>query len=151
MKVQFAAFFTSVLVLLGAANSPLAHHSFGVEFDSTKCMDLTGPLTGIEWENPHAWLRMDVKEPSGKVQPWRLEMITPNALRRNGTTREHFESAIGKVMYARGCAARAGAFTIDGTNRGAAEFIKLADGVIRIVGQVVEREMTPEKLSFWEK
>ena len=151
MKVQFAAFFTAVLVLLGAANSPLAHHSFGVEFDSTKCMDLTGPLTGIEWENPHAWLRMDVKEPSGKVQPWRLEMITPNALRRNGTTREHFESSIGKVMHARGCAARAGAFTIDGTNRGAAEYIKLADGVIRIVGQVVEREMTPEKLSFWEK
>ena len=67
MKVQFAGLVTAVLVLLGAANSPLAHHSFGVEFDSTKCMDLTGPLTGIEWENPHAWLRMDVKEPSGKV------------------------------------------------------------------------------------
>ena len=151
MKDQFAAFVTAVLVLLGAASSPLAHHSFGVEFDSTKCMDLTGPLTGIEWENPHAWLRMDVKEPSGKVQPWRLEMITPNALRRNGTTREHFESQVGKPMHARGCAARAGAFQADGSNRGAAEFIKLSDGVIRIVGQVVERDMTPEKLSFWEK
>jgi hypothetical protein len=121
-----------------------------VEFDPNKCMDLTGPLTGIEWENPHAWLRMDVKE-SGKVQPWRLEMVTPNALRRNGTTREHFESQVGKVMHARACAARPGAFSIDGTNRGAAEFIKLSDGVIRIVGQVVERNMTPEKLSFWDK
>jgi hypothetical protein len=114
-------------------------------------MDLTGSLTGIEWENPHAWLRMDVKEPSGKIQPWRLEMITPNALRRNGTTREMFESQIGKVMHARGCAARPGAFSVDGTNRGAAEYIKLADGVIRIVGQVVERDLTPEKLSFWDK
>ena len=54
-------------------------------------------------------------------------------------------------MHARGCAARPGAFSIDGTNRGAAEYIKLADGVIRIVGQVVERNLTPEKLSFWEK
>ena len=151
MKVQFAAFVTAVLVLLGAASSPRAHHSFSVEFDPNNCMDLPGPLTGIEWENPHAWLRMEVKEPGGKVQPWRLEMVTPNALRRNGTTREHFESQIGKVMHARGCAARPGAFTIDGTNRGAAEFIKLADGVIRIVGQVVERNMTPEKLSFWDK
>ena len=151
MRVTFAGVVLAMSLLFGASESAIAHHSFSVEFDSTKCMDLTGPLTGIEWENPHAWLRMDVKEPSGKVQPWRLEMITPNALRRNGTTREHFESSIGKVMHARGCAARAGAFTIDGTNRGAAEFIKLADGVIRIVGQVVERDMTPEKLSFWEK
>lgn len=150
MKVQFAVLATAVVMLLGAANSTLAHHSFSVEFDPNKCLDLTGPLTGIEWENPHAWLRMDVKEASGKVQPWRLEMITPNALRRNGTLREHFESQIGKVMHARGCAARAGAFQSDGTNRGAAEYIKLADGVIRIVGQVVERNMTPEKLSFWK-
>lgn len=150
MKVQFAALGTAVLLLLGATTSTLAHHSFTVEFDPDKCMDLTGTLTGIEWENPHAWLRMDVKDASGKVQPWRLEMITPNAMRRNGTTREHFENTIGKVMHARGCAARAGAFAIDGTNRGAAEYIKLADGAIRIVGQVVERNLTPEKLSFWE-
>lgn len=151
MNAQFAALVTAILVLIGATNSPLAHHSFSVEFDPDNCMDLMGPLTGIEWENPHAWLRMEVKEPSGKIQPWRLEMVTPNALRRNGTTREHFESQIGKVMHARGCAARPGAFTIDGTNRGAAEYIKLADGLIRIVGQVVERNMTPEKLSFWDK
>ncbi len=150
MKVQFAALATALLLLFGSTNSTLAHHSFSVEFDSNKCMDLVGPLTGIEWENPHAWLRMEVKE-GGKVQPWRLEMITPNALRRNGTTREMFESQIGKVLHARACAARPGAFNIDGTNRGAAEFIKLSDGVIRIVGQVVERNLTPEKLSFWEK
>jgi hypothetical protein len=151
MRLTFAGFVIAALLLVGASDTTLAHHSFGVEFDSTKCMDLTGPLTGIEWENPHAWLRMNVTDASGKVVPWRLEMITPNALNRNGTKRADFENAIGKVMHARGCAAREGAFQSDGTNRGAAEYIKLADGLIRIVGQVVERDMTPEKLSFWTK
>ena len=72
-------------------------------------------------------------------------MITPNALKRNGTTRQDFLSNMGKVMDARICPARAGA----GENRGAAEYIKLADGVIRIVGQIPERDITPEKLSFY--
>ncbi len=85
MRLKFAGLVTAVLLLFGATNSTLAHHSFTVEFDPNKCMDLTGPLTGIEWENPHAWVRLDVKDASGKVVPWRLEMITPNALRRNGT------------------------------------------------------------------
>jgi hypothetical protein len=32
--------------------------------------------------------------------------------------------------------------------RGAAEYIKLADGILRIVGQIPERDMTPDKLNF---
>ena len=61
-----------------------------------KCMDLKGTLTGVMWENPHAYLQMDVTDAGGKTVAWRLEMITPNALKRNGTTqaglhREHRE------------------------------------------------------------
>lgn len=145
MKAQVAGVLTAVLLLLGAADSTQAHHGFTIEFDPTKCMDLVGTLTGVEWENPHAYVRMDVKSPDGKVVPWRLEMITPNALKRNGTTSEDFASNMNKRMHARACPAREGA----GQNRGAAEYIKLADGLIRIVGQVVERDLTPQKLSFW--
>lgn len=136
-----------VVLLLGAADAAFAHHSFSVEFDATKCQDFAGILTGVDWENPHAYVRLDIKDASGKMVPWRLEMITPNALRRNGSERQVFIDNVGKPMYARGCLAREGA----GTNRGAAEYIKLADGLIRIVGQVVERNLTPEKLSFWDK
>ena len=145
MRVKLAGVLMAALLLLGAADSTLAHHGFTIEFDPTKCMDLTGTLTGLEWENPHAYLRMDVKAANGQVVPWRLEMITPNALKRNGTAQQDFVSNMGKPMHARGCPAREGA----GQNRGAAEYIKLADGLIRIVGQVVERNLTPEKLSFW--
>jgi hypothetical protein len=89
---------------------------------------------------------MDVKNADGNVVSWRLEMITPNALKRNGSTSEDFMGNMNKPMQARACPAREGA----GQNRGAAEYIKLADGLIRIVGQVVERDMTPQKLSFWD-
>lgn len=33
-------------------------------------------------------------------------------------------------------------------NRGSAEFLQLADGGIRVVGQNVERGLTPDKLHF---
>jgi hypothetical protein len=53
---------------------------------------------------------------------------------------------MGTVMDARICPARIGF----GENRASAEFIKMEDGLIRIVGQVVERGMTPDQLSFWD-
>jgi hypothetical protein len=106
-------------------------------------MDLKGTLSGLTWENPHAYLEMEVTDASGKKVAWHLEMITPNALKRNGTTRQDFEENMGKPMNARACPAK-----VNGDERGAAEYIKLADGVLRIVGQIPERDMTPDKLSF---
>lgn len=145
MRIKLAGVLMATLLVWGAAATARAHHGFTIEFDPTKCMDLAGTLTGLEWDNPHAYLQMDVKNPDGSVTPWRLEMITPNALKRNGTTSEDFANNMSKPMHARACPAREGA----GKNRGAAEYIKLADGLIRIVGQVVEREISPEKLSFY--
>jgi hypothetical protein len=105
-------------------------------------MDLKGTLSGLVWENPHAYVEMDVTD-GGKTTTWHLEMITPNALKRNGTTRQDFEGNMGKEMNARACPAK-----VNGNERGAAEYIKLADGILRIVGQIPERNMTPDKLSF---
>jgi hypothetical protein len=142
MRVRLPGIFMAVVAVVGAAAPTFAHHGFGVEFDGSKCMDLKGTLTGIDWENPHAYLQMDVKDADGKTQAWHLEMITPNALKRNGTTRQDFLENVGKPMNARACPAKAG------DNRGAAEYIKLSDGILRIVGQLPERNMTPDKLSF---
>src|SRR5262245_15743531 len=93
-----------VLVTALVAAAPLvAHHGFSVEFDKDKCMDLKGTLSGLAWENPHAYLDMNVKEASGKMVTWHLEMITPNALKRNGTSRQDFTSQMGKAVAARAC------------------------------------------------
>lgn len=143
MRAKFLGVWVAVLALLGAAAPVLSHHGFGVEFDGEKCADLKGTLSGITWENPHAYLQIDATGTDGKVVQWRLEMITPNALKRNGTTRQDFLNNMGKVANARYCPARVG-----GDSRGAAEYIKLADGILRIVGQIPERNMTPDKLNF---
>jgi Family of unknown function (DUF6152) len=135
----------ALLAVFGVSATASAHHGFSVEFDGAKCMDLRGNLTGIDWENPHAYLQMDVKDPEGKTASWHLEMITPNALKRNGTTRQDFLENMNKPMAARACPAKAG------DNRAAAEYIKLSDNVLRIVGQLPERNITPEKLSFYNE
>lgn len=143
MRLTLAGAVMAVCGLLGAVGSASAHHGFGVEFDGTKCMDLKGTLTGVLWENPHAYLELDVTDDTGNKVAWRLEMITPNALKRNGTTQQDFKANIGMPMNARACRAKIG-----GESRGAAEYIKLADGILRIVGQIPERNMTPDKLNF---
>ena len=139
--------FVTIVVLLAAAVSTFAHHSYSAEYDGTKCMDLRGTLASFQWENPHGYFDMDVKDANGKTARWHLELLTPNAMKRNGTTRQDFETNMGKMMDARICPARPSF----GANRGSAEYIKMADGLIRIVGQLPERGITPEKLSFWKK
>jgi Family of unknown function (DUF6152) len=50
-----------------------AHHSFGLEYDSTKPITLTGVVTKIEWTNPHSYLLIDVKDDKGNVASWKFE------------------------------------------------------------------------------
>jgi hypothetical protein len=145
MKVRLAGASIAMCSLLGWTGTAYAHHGFNVEFDGSRCMDLKGTLTGVIWENPHAYLEIDIQDASGNKVAWHLEMITPNALKRNGTTRQDFTANMGKLMNARACPAKVQS---SGDQRGAAEYIKLADGILRIVGQIPERGMTPDKLNF---
>ena len=73
--------------LLVAARPVAAHHAFAAEFDADKPATLTGAVTKIEWTNPHAWFYVDVKDETGKVTNWALEMGSPNGLMRAGWTR----------------------------------------------------------------
>jgi Family of unknown function (DUF6152) len=143
MRVKPPVVLAAVFALIGAAVPAFAHHGFGVEFDKDKCMDLKGTLAGIDWENPHAYVHMDVKDANGKTVSWSLETITPLGMKRSGTTRDDFLNNVGKPISARACPTKAG-----GTQyRGTAEFLKMADGILRIVGQNVEG-LTPEQLHF---
>jgi hypothetical protein len=74
-------------IWLAAGLPMLAHHSGAAEFDSTKKIDLTGTVTKVEWTNPHAHFYMDVKDTSGNVANWNLELASPNVLIRNGWKR----------------------------------------------------------------
>jgi hypothetical protein len=122
-----------VIGLVFFAVPSYAHHSFAAEFDSTKCMDFNGTLTGIEWQNPHGYFHVDVKNASGGVDSWSFQTVSLITLKRSGTSRRDFLDNIGKPVYVRGCLAKNGV-----KNRAAAETLKLPDGQLRIVGQEVE-------------
>jgi len=111
---------TAALGLLLAAVPVMAHHSFAAEFDSTKPIKLTGSVTKIEWMNPHAYFYIDVKDASGKVTNWGLEMGSPNGLMRQGWTRNSMK--IGDEVTVEGSAAK------DGSNIGNARSVTLSTG-----------------------
>ena len=61
-----------------------AHHSFAAEYDRSKPVTLTGSVTKLEWINPHARFHMDVKDNSGNVVSWEVELTSPAGLLRAG-------------------------------------------------------------------
>ncbi len=61
-----------------------AHHAFGAEFDPTRPVILRGPVTKVEWINPHAWIHLEVTNEDGSKETWAVEGGTPNTLLRRG-------------------------------------------------------------------
>jgi hypothetical protein len=127
--------------LLGAASVTCAvlllpvpsfgHHSFAAEFDGDNCREFTGILTKLDWQSPHAYFYMDIKDASGKVESWSFQTYALITLRRSGTDRQVFLDNIGKEVWVRACLARNGR-----EHYAAAGTMKMSDGVLRQVGQL---------------
>jgi hypothetical protein len=109
----------------------VAHHSFAAEWDSTKCREFTGVLRKVDWQNPHPYFFVDVKDASGKVESWSFQAYSPVTLRRNGTDRQVFLDNVDKDVWIRGCLSKTGK-----ANAAAAGTLKFSDGVLRQVGQL---------------
>jgi hypothetical protein len=73
-----------------AAAVPAAHHGTGT-YDSSKSVTLSGTVTEFAFTNPHAALYFDVKDGTGKVVSWAIEMNSPGVLRRAGWTKNTFK------------------------------------------------------------
>ena len=118
IKVPFALL--AGLGLMLAAIPVLAHHSFVAQFDRGKPVTLTGPVTKIEWINPHARFYMDAKDSSGKVVNWEIELSSTAGLLRRGWTRTSLK--IGEAVTVIGSLAK------DGSNLANATTVTLSDG-----------------------
>ena len=123
MRTRLAVFVAGIGLLL-AVKPALAHHAFAAEFDANKPVKVTGVVTKVDWRNPHTWFYLDVKDESGKVSNWGMEMGSPNGLMRNGWTRNSMK--IGDTITVEASRAR------DGSNIGNARVVILTSSGQRL-------------------
>ena len=128
MKTTLGFLFAALMAAVPAS----AHHAFAVEFDAKNCSDITGILTKVNYENPHAYIFVDAKE-NGQTVNKTFQLSSTSNLKRGGATLPVLNASLGKEVTVRGCSSRNGE-----DNRYAASFIKLADGTIQRLGQDVE-------------
>lgn len=98
----------------------LAHHSFSAEYDANKTVTFSGTVAKVDWMNPHIWFYVDVKDANGQTVRWQCEGGAPNALARQGWTRNSLKEGDQVTV--------SGALAKDGTNTCSARGVTLADG-----------------------
>ena len=109
------------LGLLASTAAPLlAHHSFSAEYDANQPVKVTGVVTRVDWQNPHIWFFVDVKDDQGKVANWGFSGAPPGVLQRRGISRTAMKT--GDVIVVEGFRAR------DGSNNGSGGKVTFADG-----------------------
>ena len=117
------------IVLGGILVSPSflrAHHAFYAVFDASKSVTLRGKVTKVEWNNPHAWIYIDIESPDGEVVNWAVEAGSPNALVRRGWKKTSLP--IGAEVIVDGYLAKDGTPTANGRD------VMLPDGRKMFVG-----------------
>ncbi|TIX51900.1 DUF6152 family protein [Alteraurantiacibacter aquimixticola] len=103
-----------------------AHHSYSM-FDMTKTVVLDAKVVQFRWQNPHAFIRVEV--PVGnEVEQWSIEMTSPNNLVQEGWTRTMLRTGDRVELYVHPLRS--------GARGGAYAGIRLADG--RTLGTVEE-------------
>ena len=111
-------------LILGFLAAPaFAHHTFSVEYDKDKCSDMKGTLTKVDWENPHVYFYIDLKDADNQVTSWSFEAVSVAYLKRSGIQRQDFIDNMGKTVTARACLGKNA-----GIKRAAAEYITMPDG-----------------------
>ena len=107
MKNLLLSCLAAICLLTAAPAAP--HHAFASEFDINKPVSLTGPVTRMEWTNPHAWLFVETTGNDGTVEEWAVELVGINDLLRLGWGRSRVQE--GDVLSIQGYGARNGTNT----------------------------------------
>ncbi|HEX4999346.1 MAG TPA: DUF6152 family protein [Terriglobia bacterium] len=129
MRNRVLALLTLGCALAATVAPVLAHHSFSAEFDANKKVTLTGVVTKVEWQNPHVWFYMNVKDKeTGKTTNYGFEMGPPHLLQGQNPPLTRKTIEIGSELTVTGSMAKNGTprvnastvLTKDGQRLGAA-------------------------------
>ncbi len=107
MKTLLMATVCATCLLMASPAAP--HHAFASEFDINKPVSLSGPVTRMEWTNPHAWLFIESAGEDGTAEEWAVELVGINDLLRLGWGRSRVQ--VGDVLSIQGYGARNGTNT----------------------------------------
>jgi len=118
--VQISRILLLLLTLILLPLTAQAHHAFASSFDVNLPLELHGTVNKVELINPHSWIHIDVVNEEGITETWRIEGGSPNALYRNGITRDSIP--VGSELIITGYGARDGSLRAVGAN------ITFADG-----------------------
>ena len=77
----------AVMMILFLTTVPAFTHHADVAYQRTSIELKTATIVKVAWINPHAVVLCDVKEDTGKVSRWTLEMGSPSAMSRVGWDR----------------------------------------------------------------
>jgi hypothetical protein len=105
--------FTFLAAFAIASSFPLlAHHSFAAEFDDQKPVKVTGTITSVEWQNPHIWFYLAVKNKDGSTTNWGFAGGAPGQLMRRGITKDQMK--VGETVVVEGFRAKDGSYNASG-------------------------------------
>lgn len=130
--IALAAFFISAFT----SAQVLAHHSFAAEFDSNQVLTQRGTVLKVEWTNPHTYIFIEVQNENGEYEEWGWEMGSPNGLIRRGWTRDTLQ--VGDEIFVTGAMSR------DGSQKGNARTVVLADTCQRLFAGTSQRDFSEE-------
>jgi hypothetical protein len=148
-----------LLVVLSSA-LVCAQAPFPASYDGGRRVKLQGPVTRVEWANPHAYLFMNVKDAAGTITNWAVEIGNPLDLEKDGWKSSALH--IGDVVSvegnpARGSSSRAFATSVVLSRTGAKLFTASAKRAVKPPAQPAPRwpdghvrlGVVPGKKGYW--
>src|ERR1700722_722052 len=80
----------AMITLLAVSAPAFAHHG-GAVYDTDKSVIVKGTVTQYIWANPHGFVKIDVKDPSGDPVDWIVEAQNPVSMMQIGWSKNTFK------------------------------------------------------------
>ncbi len=79
MRMRMLSLAIILFGLLTASSPALAHHAWR-GYDNANMITLKGTVKEYDWENPHVWITLEVKDDKGGVEKWTAGGPSPSRL-----------------------------------------------------------------------